>query len=702
MKTANNVHPILQPDFDAILQHLEMLFGRASDGMVEIAWTDGNTKRLQHAELFDVGDLDMAAEKAFEQNAREFQNVYVGAALRKPGTFPGARAKDDDFMAAWSFHADLDDEGAPDRAKAVYSEKGLMPPVAVTTGRKPHKRAQLWFPVEDPITDPEAYRAQLQALADALGGDTTVTNPSRVMRLGGTVAWPIKAGRVAEKTELHVFTDRRQTFFAEEMARAFSKVQPSPTALNLNTHDTLDTEALAKQIAAGHQWHDNMIRLVGHWVSRGWSDHEIHLAAQSFTLSGYTDEDTAREVQQAIDGARKKWAVPDTHHAVEEEISDLKAEALGNFDFASIPPREWILGNRLIRKFVSVTIAPGGLGKSTLTLEEALSIATGKPITGDLVHMQGNVWIYNNEDPLEELHRRIAAICINWDIPVDSVAHSVFVNSGVSRRLMVAKRMAIGIVQTPDVEPLIAELRKNEIVALTVDPFVRVHNLSENANDEIDFVASQFSRIAQEADCAISLVHHTRKMPAGAQNSYAGNMDAGRGASALSNAVRVAHTLMAMSEKDAEGLNIAAENKWQYVRLDDAKGNMSPPAQRARWFQRKGVILPNDDDSLGLDPDEVGVLEVWTPDDADWSITVHDARQVLEEAQRRWAEKRPFSASPQSPRYLGSYMMTELGINKAHAKSIVGDWLTNGVIASQVYDPRNKTRGVEVLFFPGN
>ena len=40
--------------------------------MIEIAWTDTKTKRLQHAELFDVGDLDAAAEKALKVNAQEF------------------------------------------------------------------------------------------------------------------------------------------------------------------------------------------------------------------------------------------------------------------------------------------------------------------------------------------------------------------------------------------------------------------------------------------------------------------------------------------------------------------------------------------------------------------------------------------------------------------------------------------------------
>ena len=56
--------------------------------------------------------------------------------------------------------------------------------------------------------------------------------------------------------------------------------------------------------------------------------------------------------------------------------------------------------------------------------------------------------------------------------------------------------------------------------------------------------------------------------------------------------------------------------------------------------------------------------------------------------------------APQSPRYLGKYMMTELSINKRHAKSILEVWNATGVIVSKPYDKRNKAMGVEVQFYP--
>jgi RecA-family ATPase len=709
VSTNANVEPIMAPDYDAMLKHLVTLFGRAPEGMVEVAWTDSKTKHLRHAELFDVGDLDAAAKKAHEVNAKEFCNVYVGAALRKPGTFPGARAKDDDFYAAWALHIDLDDDGAPDAAKTVYNGARLTPPVVIVTGRHPHTRAQLWWPLDEPITDPELYRHLLRTLAVGLHGDTTVTNPSRVMRLAGTIAWPMKEGRRTEETELIIFKERRHEFGAGEFERAFAVPVTSAVKLNtgkqanetgLNLDTGLNVDNVIGRIKAGEQWHTNMVRVVAHWINRGWSDTEIQLAAQAFTLSGYTPEDTYREVQQAIEGARRKWDTPNAEHTIDDTPPELNATPLGILDPAAIPAREWVLGNRLIRSFVTLTIAPGGIGKSTLTTQEAIAVATGRAITGDLVHEKGKVWLYNNEDPLEELHRRIAAICLKWGIPSEEIGDRIFLDSGLTRRLLVAKKTKAGIIQTPDVLALISEINRHDIRVLVVDPFVRCHDADENDNSQIDFVAAQFSHIAQATGCAISLVHHTRKMPTGTPSSFAGDVDSGRGASALSNAVRAAHTLSPMGKNDAEKLDIPDEDKSRYVRLDDAKGNMSPPAQGARWFQRKGIPLPNADDKLGLEPDEVGVLEVWIPPPVDRSITHENARLILEEVDKRWNEQEPFSVAPQSPRYLGKYMKEELKINRSHAKSILDAWISNSVIVSKEYDKRNKTKGAKVQFYP--
>jgi hypothetical protein len=136
---------------------------------------------------------------------------------------------------------------------------------------------------------------------------------------------------------------------------------------------------------------------------------------------------------------------------------------------------------------------------------------------------------------------------------------------------------------------MIAELKRRNIRLLTVDPFVKSHRLEENRNEQIDFAATLWNRVADEAGCAILLVHHFRK---GAES---GSADAFRGASALIDASRAAVSLAVMSEREAGNFGIEAEDRRFYVRADNAKLNLAPPPASAVWLRLHNVHLPNGD-----------------------------------------------------------------------------------------------------------
>ena len=160
------------------------------------------------------------SKKAFELNRVPGQNVYIGAALRRPGTPVSGRCSDDDFFALTAFYADLD-EGV-ETARSLYRERRCPPTAVVVTGRQPHQRAQPWWRLETPERDPEVCRRQNRALALALGGDPSVVNPGRVLRLAGSIAWPTKPGRTVERTELHTFNDGRpKIYLPGQLAKAF-------------------------------------------------------------------------------------------------------------------------------------------------------------------------------------------------------------------------------------------------------------------------------------------------------------------------------------------------------------------------------------------------------------------------------------------------------------------------------------------------
>jgi hypothetical protein len=599
----------LIPNEEQIQAHLDHLFGGyldgCHDGLIEIAWTDSSDGKLREAQLFGTDHIEDAVAEAVKQNRTEGQNVYVGAALRKPHTAPFGRAKDTDFFCLPGFYVDLDEEEAVRTASSNYS--GCPPTCAVWTGKTPHPRVQLWWRHEEPERDPERSRQQNKALARALNGDPTVINPSRVMRLGGSIAWPSKAGRVAEMTEFVTFDDGRPAIYQNgQLAKAFGAAPPTDMLLVAGTTSSpdlglgLNTAKLLAAISAGN-WHDTMLRVVAHWVGTALPDDVILDASEKYTLAGWTAEQTRSDVSTMIGGARKKFGGTASTPTVLTETTPLQPKPIAGINPALIPPRPWIFGRRLLRRNVTLTVAPAGVGKTTLTIQEAIAIATGKEWAGQQTFDGGPVWLYNAEEDGDELYRRLFAALAHMGVALNDVADLLYLNSGAERPLLIARadRASGMVLRMPDVDACISHIKRLGIRVFIVDPFIEVHAVDENSNEQVKAVAAMFRTIAQEGDCAVHLVHHTRKIAGGSSDGHTGNQDTARGASALVGVARVVHTLFGMSEKDATKLDVAEEDRSQYLRLDGAKANLSF-GRSATWFKRESVEIANGD--------EVGVL----------------------------------------------------------------------------------------------
>ena len=367
-------------------------------------------------------------------------------------------------------------------------------------------------------------------------------------------------------------------------------------------------------------------------------------------------------------------------HANGGGIPTIRATPYVYRDPAKIPVRQWVYGKHLIRRFLSTTVAPGAVGKSSLVLVEAIAMATGRALTGVSVPKRLRVWYWNGEDPLEEIERRVAAICIHYGINGRELEGYLFLDSGRTSSIVLASRTKEGAkVAEPLVDELIEQIREHEIDVLIIDPFVSSHRLAENSNDEIDLVAKTWNRIADGGDAAIELVHHVRK-GMGPAGEY--TVEDGRGAVALLAAARSARVLNPMTKNEAERSGLPSHRG--YFRVDNGKANLAPPPDHSEWFHLTPVSLGNGPSGILDYGDQVAVVEPWEWPDAFAGI---EARDLLA-AQTEVMAGGPWRQSPQSPQWVGLPIARALRLDpesktdRQRIGRLLKTWTANGMFVT--------------------
>ena len=282
---------------------------------------------------------------------------------------------------------------------------------------------------------------------------------------------------------------------------------------------------------------------------------------------------------------------------------------LNFFEPAELPQREFLFGKHYQRGTVGGTVAPGGTGKSSLVMVEFVSMAIGLDLLDDKRPLDGGplrVWYHNGEDPMDELKRRLAAICQRYEISLRDLltGGNFFMTSGNEVPLRVAQSLSQVQVQTDHrlVKCIAEQIGNNKINSAGFDPLVTLHAVSEGSPGQMDAVVRIFSKIAETQNCAIDLSHHTRKSPPGAGPADL-DIDDVRGVKAITDAMRAVRILNYMSKQDAENAGLLEMERTIHFRIDRGKANYSPPAKTATWRKFVNVDLPNGD--------AVGVIVPW-------------------------------------------------------------------------------------------
>lgn len=267
-----------------------------------------------------------------------------------------------------------------------------------------------------------------------------------------------------------------------------------------------------------------------------------------------------------------------------------------------LTPRQFILGHMLARSTVATLVSPPGIGKTTLSIEFGVTIASAKPILGDRFRPIGgpkHVLIWCQEDDLNELKLRLAAIMkhfgVTWADFLDPLTgtHRLHILSGVERPLQITVTGSDNrsMVASQDASDVLAYIREHEIAFAVFDPLAELHPGDENDNAHMGKVARTFRTIAVQATCNVFLIHHTKKHDMASSDDFAGDMWAGRGAGAVMGVARFGATFYTVGEKCAKKYGIAPEDRHRYVRFDDAKNNLGPLMGEPAFFERVSVDM---------------------------------------------------------------------------------------------------------------
>jgi len=357
-------------------------------------------------------------------------------------------------------------------------------------------------------------------------------------------------------------------------------------------------------------------------------------------------------------------------------------------DPTTLPRREFAFGTHYIRKYVSVTVSPGGLGKTSNSIVEALAMVSGKPLAGTKPKERLNVWLFNAEDPRDEMDRRIMAACVHYKLKPEDIEGRLYLDTGREQELIVMhedKKTGLKV-NEPVVEAVVEQIERLGIDVMIVDPFVSTHRVNENDNGAIDKVAKLWAQIADYTNCAVDVVHHLRKLA-----DREATVEDARGAVSLIGAARSVRVLNRMTEEQATRAGMEKDDRFSYFWIHHGKVNLTKMDNTEHWRKMESVSLGNGTGAgfRSEPPDTAGVVTEWkwpskdelaraVPDDAKSIVLVKLANQNyrLDAQSDDWAGY-VIAESMGTPLDVAKALTPE----KRKIKSVLESWIGNGILA---------------------
>jgi RecA-family ATPase len=161
---------------------------------------------------------------------------------------------------------------------------------------------------------------------------------------------------------------------------------------------------------------------------------------------------------------------------------------------------------------LGILAAPGGTGKTTIVLYEAIHIALGRRLYGLEVVNPGWVLIVTAEDSRERLIARVREVAGGMDLKEQEIGvlRENVLFRDVSGEAIKLIGLDDGNIVLTDLADQIVEAYRDDRPALIVfDPVVSFGVSETRVNDNEQGLVAAARRIRNGLDCAVRLVHHT-------------------------------------------------------------------------------------------------------------------------------------------------------------------------------------------------
>jgi RecA-family ATPase len=245
------------------------------------------------------------------------------------------------------------------------------------------------------------------------------------------------------------------------------------------------------------------------------------------------------------------------------------------------PPLDHVLPG-LLAETIGLVVGPGGVSKTMLALQIGIAMATGTRLLDGLVGSAGRqvqqparaVLVLAEESPLVVWHRlhaiasvQLAAADIDPQHAAELLQRNLVVHALAGRGQVNLLGETLGPTRAGGL--LCRACEGARLVVL--DPVRDFHNADENDSTAMKALVRQVASLAAATGAAWLLVHHASR--AAALQGYGGSADAGRGSTALTNAVRWQLNLSRPTRESARPLGLRPDELHRHVLLDVPKAN---------------------------------------------------------------------------------------------------------------------------------